>query len=450
MSKKLFGTDGIRGRANVWPVTPEIALRVGRALAMLYKASGDGHHKIVIGKDTRVSGYMLETALTSGLVAGGMDVLMVGPMPTPAVAHLVRSLTADAGIMLTASHNPYTDNGIKLFDGQGYKLTDEQEEEITRLVLDETIVWPSVDKVGKAKRINDASGRYIEFAKATVQNESLNGIKVVLDCANGAAYDIAPKVFEELGAKLETISNRPDGYNINADCGAMHPEVMGARVWETKADIGVALDGDADRLILCDHRGTVVDGDRVLAMCAFDMMEKGKLKNDTLVITSMSNLGLHHALQKKGIKVEITDVGDRYVIDAMRSKGFNLGGEKSGHVILHDYVTTGDGIITALQIIRLMHATGLRLSDLADCMEEYPQKLVGLKVREKKPIESVPILADTIKACEKALEGIGRTVVRYSGTEPKIRLLVEAQDEKLVNEWINRLTDAVREGLEVV
>jgi len=447
---KLFGTDGIRGRANVWPVTPEVALRVGRAVAKVYGASGDGTKRVVIGKDTRLSGYMLESALTSGLVAGGMDVLLVGPMPTPAVAHLVRSLSADAGVMLTASHNPYMDNGIKLFNGDGYKLSDAQEDEIAALVLDEQTVWPQPTMLGKARRIDDARGRYIEFAKATVDNERLNGVKIVLDCANGAAYDIAPEVFGELGAQVQVLSAAPDGLNINTNCGAMHPEVMAARVRESGADIGIALDGDADRLILCDAAGKVVDGDRVLAVCALALKSQGRLANNTLVVTSMSNLGLHHALQAQGIAVEVTDVGDRYVIERMRAGGFNLGGEKSGHLILRDYVTTGDGVISALQVLRLMRETGRTLADLADCMTEYPQRLVGITVKEKRPVEQVPVLREAIAACEAALKGRGRVVVRYSGTEAKIRLLVEAAESELVETWIARLSDAVAEGLEVV
>ncbi len=446
---KLFGTDGIRGTANVWPVTPEIALKVGHALAHLYEADGPKRRKIVIGKDTRLSGYMLESALTSGLVSGGMDVLLVGPMSTPAVAHLVRSLSADAGVMLTASHNPYMDNGIKIFNSEGYKLTDAQEDEITALVLDPDAQLRRPSRLGKVKRVDDARGRYIEFAKATVRNETLDGLKIVLDCANGGAYDLGPDVFAELGANLTVLSNKPDGYNINVNCGAMHPEVMGAKVRELGADVGIALDGDADRLILCDANGQVVDGDRVMAMCAIDMNTRGRLVDNTLVVTSMSNLGLHHALAKHGIKVEITDVGDRYVIDRMREKGYNLGGEKSGHLIMHDFVTTGDGVISALQVMRLMYKTGKSLAELADCMTEYPQKLLGLKVKEKKPIEEVPILHQTIQACEKAMNGQGRAVVRYSGTEAKIRVLVEASEQRLVDEWVLKLTDAIVKGLEV-
>ena len=447
--EKLFGTDGIRGQANRYPVNAELALKLGKALGKRLNAHGYGSARAVIGKDTRLSGYMLETAITSGLVSSGCDVFLVGPVPTPAVAHLTRSLAADVGIMLTASHNPYDDNGIKIFSPRGYKLEDEEEDEITRLILETDLNTDAIrsDQLGKAYRLDDARGRYIEFAKSTIANEKLSGFKVVMDCANGAAYDIGPWIFRELGATVIKTGVTPDGLNITADCGALHPEGIARLVTEHGADLGVALDGDADRVIFADANGAIVDGDRVLAACAISFKKRGLLAKDTVVVTSMSNLGLHDAMRRNGIRVEVTDVGDRYVIDAMRKKGFSLGGEKSGHLIFHNHATTGDGIISALQVMRMMKHEGKTLAQLADCMTEYPQKLVSLKVKEKKPINEVPVLAAAIKACEENLKEAGRVIVRYSGTEPKIRLLVEAKEAVLVDTWIEKLTAAVAEGL---
>lgn len=451
MTKKLFGTDGIRGQANRYPVNADLALNLGKALGKRLRAQGYGSARAVIGKDTRLSGYMLETAITSGLVSAGCDVFLVGPVPTPAVAHLTRSLAADVGIMLTASHNPYDDNGIKIFNPQGYKLEDEEEAELTSLILNSDLNTDNIrsDQLGKAYRLDDARGRYIEFAKSTINNEKLSGFKVVMDCANGAAYDMGPWIFRELGATVIKTGVTPDGLNINANCGALYPEVAARLVKEHGADIGIALDGDADRVIFADADGNIVDGDRVLAACAIAFKKQGLLTNNTLVATSMSNLGLHDAMRKNGIRIEVTDVGDRYVIDAMRKSGYALGGEKSGHLIFHHHATTGDGIISALQVMRIMKQEGKTLAQLADCMAEYPQKLVSLKVREKKPIHEVAVLSDAIKACEDDLKDAGRVIVRYSGTEPKIRLLVEASESALVEAWIAKLTQAVADGLGV-
>lgn len=451
MTKKLFGTDGIRGQANRYPVNADLALNLGKALGKRLRAQGYGSVRAVIGKDTRLSGYMLETAITSGLVSAGCDVFLVGPVPTPAVAHLTRSLAADVGIMLTASHNPYDDNGIKIFNPQGYKLEDEEEAELTSLILNSDLNTDNIrsDQLGKAYRLDDARGRYIEFAKSTINNEKLSGFKVVMDCANGAAYDMGPWIFRELGATVIKTGVTPDGLNINANCGALYPEVAARLVKEHGADIGIALDGDADRVIFADADGNIVDGDRVLAACAIAFKKQGLLTNNTLVATSMSNLGLHDAMRKNGIRIEVTDVGDRYVIDAMRKSGYALGGEKSGHLIFHHHATTGDGIISALQVMRIMKQEGKTLAQLADCMAEYPQKLVSLKVREKKPIHEVTVLSDAIKACEDDLKDAGRVIVRYSGTEPKIRLLVEASESALVEAWIAKLTQAVADGLGV-
>ncbi|MEI8242728.1 MAG: phosphoglucosamine mutase [bacterium] len=446
---KLFGTDGIRGQANRHPITPEMALQVGKAIARAMGARGHGSKRAVIGKDTRLSGYMIETALTSGLVSMGADVFLVGPVPTPAVAHLTKSLAADAGIMVTASHNPFDDNGIKLFSPDGYKLDDAMEAEIARLVLSGEISSEHIrsDQIGKAYRIDDASGRYIEFAKSTIRNEKLNPLTIVLDCANGAAYHIAPLIFRELGAEVVKINVAPDGYNINNNCGALHPRVVAEQVRERKADLGIALDGDADRVIFCDAHGHTVDGDRILAMCAVEFQRRGALARDTLVCTTMSNLGLHEAMARHKIGVVTTDVGDRHVIDAMRTHGFSVGGEKSGHVIFHDYATTGDGIITALQVMRLMRLKQAPLAALADCMTEYPHRIVSLPVREMLPIDTLPGLSDAIRQAGDELAANGRVLVRYSGTEKKIRLLVEAREQVLVEKWIARLTEAVRAEL---
>ena len=447
--EKLFGTDGIRGQANRHPITAELALRLGKALGKRLKSHGHDSTRMVIGKDTRLSGYMLESAITSGLVSAGCDTYLVGPVPTPAVAHLTRSLAADAGIMLTASHNPYDDNGIKIFSPRGYKLEDEAEAELTRLILETDLNTDDIrsDQLGKAYRLDDARGRYIEFAKNTVDNIKLSGYKVVLDCANGAAYNMAPWIFRELGASVTKIGVTPDGLNINENCGAMYPEIVADMVKATGSHIGIALDGDADRVIFADANGMIVDGDRVLAAMAIAFKKRGVLKNDTLVVTSMSNLGLHDAMRKHGINIEVTDVGDRYVIDAMRKHGHCLGGEKSGHLIFHDYATTGDGILSALQVLRILKEENKTLAEFADCMTEYPQQLVGIKVKEKRPVAEVPVLADAIRACEAELGEKGRVIVRYSGTEPKIRILVEAQKIELVSKWINALTRAVKEGL---
>ena len=447
--KKLFGTDGIRGQANRHPITAEMALRLGKALGKRLKSHGHDSTRVVIGKDTRLSGYMLESAITSGLVSAGCDTYLVGPVPTPAVAHLTRSLAADAGIMLTASHNPYDDNGIKIFCPRGYKLEDEAEADLTRLILETDLNTDDIrsDQLGKAYRLDDARGRYIEFAKSTIGNMKLSGCKVVLDCANGAAYNMAPWIFRELGASVTKMGIAPDGINIKENCGAMHPEIVADMVKATGSHIGIALDGDADRVIFADANGAIVDGDRVLAAMAISFKKRGILKNDTLVATSMSNLGLHDAMRQHGINVEVTDVGDRYVIDAMRRHGHCLGGEKSGHLIFHDYATTGDGIISALQVLRVLKEENKTLAEFADCMTEYPQQLVSIKVKEKRPVEEVPTLAAAIHECEAALKGVGRVIVRYSGTEPKIRLLVEAQKAEQVNKWINALTRAVKEGL---
>ncbi len=446
---ELFGTDGIRGQANCHPITPEIALSLGKAIAHVFQARGHDTKRALIGKDTRLSGYMLETALTSGLVSMGMDVFLVGPIPTPAVAQLTRSMNADVGIMLTASHNPFDDNGIKIFNHDGYKLSDEIELAIEQHILSGELASDHIrsENLGKAHRIEDARGRYIEFAKGSIQNASLNGLTIGLDCANGAAYQIGPWIFKELGANVIKINADPDGYNINNNCGALHPETVAKLVVENNADVGVAFDGDADRVIFCDADGNTVDGDRILAMCALDYKSRNKLAENTLVVTCMSNLGLVEAMRKSGIQVRTTPVGDRHVLECMRQDGFSLGGEKSGHIIFSDYATTGDGIISALQVLKLMKQKGKSLAELAACITEFPQKLESIPVREKIPVADLPGLSSAIAECEADLGDEGRVIVRYSGTENKIRLLVEAKSDEKVDEWIQRLETVVEKEL---
>ncbi len=448
MKKKLFGTDGIRGKANQYPITPEIAMLVGKATAKVL-GGGSGHKRVVLGKDTRISGYMLENAITSGLLSMGMDVLAVGPMPTPAVAHLTRSMGAVCGIMITASHNPACDNGIKIFAEDGFKLPDSVELEIEKEMLEGTLAEEGVpcENIGKAYRIEDARGRYIEYAKGSIQNLSLRGLRIVLDCANGAAYSIAPLIFRELGAEVIETAVRPDGLNINDGCGALYPENIGRLVREHRADAGIALDGDADRVIFCDANGEEVNGDRIIGMLALAYQRERKLASDTIVVTGMSNLGLMRAMKQAGINVEVTDVGDRYVIERMRGGSFNVGGEQSGHIIFMDYATTGDGIISALHVLKLMRQTGRPLAELAGFMNVFPQEIRSFGVARKTPFSELSRLPAEIDACREALGESGRTIVRYSGTENKIRILVEAERSDDVRVWIERLSAAAREEL---
>ncbi len=447
---ELFGTDGIRGKANTPPITPEVAVRLGKALARAFDAKGHGSVRAVLGKDTRLSGYMIETALTSGLVSMGMDVLESGPIPTPAIAHLTKSMNASCGIMITASHNPSDDNGIKIFDHDGFKLSDEIEVAIECDVLggdiDSTHIGTAL--LGKAYRVDDAAGRYIEFAKASVGNRSLDNVKIVLDCANGAGYKIAPLIFRELGAEVLEIGVEPNGHNINLDCGATSTEKMGELVVEKGADVGIALDGDADRVIFREASGRLVDGDKIIAACALDYKRCGRLANETVAVTTMTNSAFHKAMRAAGVNVLVTDVGDRNVIEAMRANNLNLGGEQSGHVVFMDYVTTGDGIITALHVLKLMLDTGRSLAELADVFEPFPQKLTNIPVTEKKPLEQAPNLADAIIAADKALGSGGRIVVRYSGTENKLRILVEAESPETVQKWTTELVAAAEMDLQ--
>ena len=429
--RKLFGTDGIRGVANVHPMTTEIAMQLGRAVAHIFK-NKKGRHRILIGKDTRVSGYMLETALASGICSMGVDVLLVGPMPTPGIAFLTTDMRADAGIVISASHNPFQDNGMKIFCRDGFKLPDEKEEEIERLIFSKEIdsLRPTASEVGKAFRIDDAAGRYIVFLKKTFHRDlTLDGYKIVLDCAHGAAYKIAPHVFTELGAEVYPLGIEPDGININLACGALYPEKLSQKVKEKGADIGIALDGDADRVIFVDERGTEVDGDHIMAMCAVDLLRENQLKKNTVVATVMSNIGLELALKKEGINLVRSKVGDRYILEEMRHHGYNFGGEQSGHIIFFDLNTTGDGILSALQVLAAMKKSNKTLSQLSAVMEKFPQVIENVEVTHKKDIETVPEIRKAIAGAEEMLLGKGRILVRYSGTESLCRVMVEGQDE---------------------
>src|SRR5690349_8265876 len=451
--KKIFGTDGVRGTANIEPVTAETALRLGRAAGHVFKnlekkPRGRGRHKIVLGKDTRLSGYMLESAISSGILSMGVDVLFIGPLPTPGVAYVTRSLRADAGIVITASHNAYYDNGIKFFRADGYKLDDKIEFEIESLVFSGRIenIRPTADEVGKAVRIDDALGRYIEHAKASFpRGMNLEGMRIVVDCAHGAAYKSTPCVLRELGADVITYGNHPDGKNINKDCGSMHPTLMCQKIWEHRADAGIAHDGDADRVLLCDETGRLIDGDDVMAIAALDLLEQDALHEKTLVATVMSNAGLEVALKAAGGRVVRTAVGDKNVIDEMLRNDFSLGGEQSGHLIFRQFSTTGDGIVAALQILRIMKARGEPLSRLAKCWTRFPQLVANILVREKRPFEQIDNLPGLIADAEAELTAQGgRVLLRYSGTEPKARLLLEGRDQGTLEKWSQTICETVK------
>ncbi|MBI5687404.1 MAG: phosphoglucosamine mutase [Verrucomicrobia bacterium] len=454
---KLFGTDGVRGKANIEPVTAETALKLGRAAAHVFRnrnavpaERGSSRHRIVIGKDTRLSGYMLETALTSGILSMGVDVLLVGPLPTPGVAYIARSLRADAAVVLTASHNPYDDNGIKFFDRDGYKLETEVENQIEELVFSGAIdkIRPTAGAVGKAARIDDALGRYIEFVKASFpRGMTLDGFRIVVDAANGAGYKSTPCVLRELGAELFVYNNTPDGVNINKDCGSLHPSGLRQAVIAHRADIGIAHDGDADRVILCDENARLVDGDEILAVTGVDMLKKGHLRNKTLVATLMSNGGLDEAIGKAGGKVVRTQVGDKFVIDEMRRLDANVGGEQSGHMIFSDYTTTGDGIISALQMLRVMRETGKPLSELCRVMQRFPQIMLNIRVSSKPPLDSVAGAQDAIKEAKAALKEAGSVIVRYSGTEPLCRVTVEGRDRAVIERHAQRIADLIQKQI---
>jgi phosphoglucosamine mutase len=453
-SKKIFGTDGVRGVANIEPVTAETALRLGRAAGHVFKnlesqARGRGRHKIVLGKDTRLSGYMLENAISSGILSMGVDVLFIGPLPTPGVAYVTRSLRADAGIVITASHNPYADNGIKFFRADGYKLDDKVEDQIEHLVFSGEIetIRPTAEAIGKAVRIEDALGRYIEYAKSSFpRGMTLEGMRVVVDCAHGAAYKSTPCVLRELGAEVIVYGDQPDGMNINKDCGSMHPEQMCRKVREHQACIGIAHDGDADRVLLCDETGALIDGDDIMAIAGLEMLAQGTLGEKTVVSTVMSNAGLEVAINQAGGKIIRTSVGDKNVIDEMLRNGFNLGGEQSGHMIFRDYGTTGDGLVAALQLLRIMKAKDAPLSQLAKCWTRFPQLVTNIRVREKKPFEEMNGLGKLVNEAEADLKAQGgRLLLRYSGTEPKARLLLEGRDKASLEKWSAKILAEIKQ-----
>ena len=455
-NKKIFGTDGVRGTANVEPVTAETSLKLGQAAAHVFRnletrARDRSKHKIVIGKDTRLSGYMLENAISAGVISMGVDVLFIGPLPTPGVAYVTRSLRADAGIVITASHNPYDDNGIKFFRADGYKLDDEVEGRIERLVFSGEIekIRPTAKEIGKAVRIDDALGRYIEYAKSSFPRQlTLEGLRVAVDCANGAAYKSTPCVLRELGAEVFIQGNHPDGLNINKDCGSMHPENVCRMVKEHNADLGLAHDGDADRVVLCDETGTLVDGDDIMAILALERLAEGTLAKNTLVTTVMSNAGLEAVIREAGGSVVRTAVGDQNVLAEMVKQDLNIGGEQSGHIILRDFSTTGDGLMAALQILRAMKASGEKLSKLARRWTRFPQLLTNIVVREKKPLETLDSVNSMLAQAEKALQPQGgRVLLRYSGTEPKIRLLLEGRDAATLEQWNQKIAAALRQEL---
>ena len=446
MSRKLFGTDGVRGRANSHPMTAEMALRLGAAAGRYFRRKGEDHHRVVIGKDTRLSGYMLENALTAGLTSTGMNVLLLGPVPTPAVGYLTRSMRADLGIMISASHNPAADNGIKFFGPDGFKLSDEAEAEIERIVAGE-IEPCQPQSIGRAKRIDDGRGRYVEYAKTTFpQGRTLDGLKVVVDCANGAAYRAAPDVLWELGAEVIPLGVSPNGHNINEGVGSTHPETCARAVLEHGADMGISLDGDADRVMIIDERGQVADGDQLMALLAGRWADEGRLRGGALVATVMSNLGLERFLQGRGLRLERTAVGDRYVVERMRGAGFNLGGEQSGHIVMTDYATTGDGLIAGLQFLAALSDSGRRASDLVAQFEPVPQMLKNVRYAAGADPLSVDAVKAEIARAEARLDGSGRVLIRKSGTEPLIRVMAEAEDEAMLREVVEGIVAAVEKA----
>lgn len=447
MARKYFGTDGIRGLANKVPMTSEIALKVGMAAGKIYSNGGGRRHRVVIGKDTRLSGYMIEYAMTSGFTAVGMDVFLLGPMPTPAVAMLTRSLRADLGVMISASHNPYQDNGIKLFDPDGYKLSDEAEAQIEALIDSNTDnLLVSADHIGRAKRIDSAQERYIEYAKRTLPRDiRLNNLRVVVDCANGAGYQVAPDVLWELGAEVIKIGVEPNGRNINEKCGSTDPEALCAKVREMRADIGIGLDGDADRVVIVDEKGRIVDGDQIMAVIGESWHSRGKLAAGGVVATVMSNLGLERYFKDLGLTMARTPVGDRYVVEHMRKHGYNVGGEQSGHIVLSDFTTTGDGLVTALQVLSVVVGTGRPVSEVCKRFETVPQLLQNVRYANGAPLECDGV-KKAIDAGKARLGQNGRLVIRPSGTEPLIRVMAEGDDERLVHQVVGDIVEAVKKA----
>lgn len=451
---KLFGTDGIRGTANQYPMVPEVVVKVGQAIGYLLQKqempTNTHVRKVVIGKDTRLSGYMIEQALASGLNSMGVHVQLVGPLPTPGIGFLVRNMRASAGIVISASHNAYADNGIKVFGADGYKISDSMEREIEKLVAGDDMqkLLAPPTQVGRTKRIDDAQGRYIVYVKNTFPLEyTLDGVRIVLDTAHGAAYKVAPAVFEELGAEVIQIGNQPNGTNINDKVGALYPAKLAEAVVQYRADVGISLDGDADRLIIVDEKGEVMNGDHILGICALHMKKKGLLKQNTLVVTQMSNFGLERKMTEAGIKVVKTGVGDKYVVEEMRKNGYNLGGEQSGHIIFTDHTTTGDGCIAALNVLSVMIQTGVRLSELNRVIEDVPQILINCRVKERRELDSIPGYKKLIEGIEAKLDKNGRVFVRFSGTEPVLRILVEGPNKREINQYANDIAEFLEKHL---
>ncbi len=444
MIKKYFGTDGVRGKANVFPMTPDVALRLGAAAGRYFRKDSN-EHRVVIGKDTRRSGYMFENALTAGLTSTGMNVFLLGPIPTPAVGFLTKSMRADFGVMISASHNPYNDNGIKFFGPDGFKLSDNAEFAIEE-IMDNEIEFSKAENIGRAKRIDDGLGRYVESAKSTYKfnGSSLNGIKIVLDCANGAAYKVAPQVLFELGAEVIPMGVSPDGYNINFECGSTSPDLAAKKVLETKADLGICLDGDADRVTIIDERGNISNGDQLLAIFAKELMQKNKLTSNTVVATSMSNMGLEKFLTSQGLKLLRTDVGDRYVVEQMQKNEINLGGEQSGHIIFSDFSTTGDGLIASLQFLAAMQGNKSRASELLNLYKPYPQLLENIKIDQSNDPLSNSDIQNLISEKNNLFKEFGRIVIRKSGTEPLIRVMAEHEDFSILQEATNDIVQAIK------
>jgi phosphoglucosamine mutase len=452
---RLFGTDGVRGLANVYPMSPDMVLRLGQAIGIHFRER-QAHPKILIGKDTRKSGYMLEQALCSGICSVGVDAFFLGPLPTPGIAYLTRGLRASAGIVISASHNPFHDNGIKIFSADGYKLPDDVEDHLEALVQDPGLAEdaPTGQNIGRARRIDDAIGQYAVFLKEQFPKHlTLDGLRIVIDCANGAAYKVAPKVFRELGAEIFVIANEPNGININEHCGALYPQALREKVLLYKADLGIALDGDADRIVMVDEKGEVIDGDEILAVCGISMLKKGRLRGNTVVATVMSNMGLEMALSKAGGRLVRAKVGDRYVVDAMRQGDFTLGGEQSGHLIFRDSSTTGDGVLAGLKFLEIMIEEQRPASELRSVMERLPQLVRNIKVKEKVPLEQMPEFAKALKGAESKLSDRGRIVFRYSGTEALARIMVEGTDpseiEKMAVDLSHQLTTSIESKLKV-
>lgn len=452
--QSLFGTDGIRGTANQWPMTPETVVKIGQAIGYIlqqkFKDAPGVHRKVVIGKDTRLSGYMIEQALASGLNSMGIFVQLVGPLPTPGIGYLTRTMRAAAGIVISASHNPFYDNGIKVFGADGFKISSEMEKEIERLVLGEDLTQylPPSKEIGRTRRIEDSQGRYIVYVKGTFPLEyTLDGMRIVLDTANGASYKVAPSVFEELGAEVIQLGDEPNGTNINDKVGALYPQKLSEAVLQYRADVGISLDGDADRVIMVDEKGEIVNGDRILAISALHMKSRGLLKGNTLVATQMSNFGLEKCMNDNGIKLVKTDVGDKYVVEEMRKNGYNLGGEQSGHIIFLDHTTTGDGCIAALSVLAVMKQTGKEMSELNHVFEDVPQVLINCRVKRRLELSEISGYAELIANVEKKLAGNGRVFVRFSGTEPVIRVLVEGPDKTLINQYAEEIASFLEKEL---